>query len=455
MDAGVIGLIALAVGMPTFLILVALLGKSGKSADNALVLRAAATKLGLDYVPHGKSSGIDVLTDRNRGLSLSICVGADATEFQIDGGGRWPWELCAGTPHALSSIAGSSSAPYVRIGDPGFDANVRIRGDEEYLAARFDEKTRRVLRNFTDVGGTIAWGKVSLQWHATHLAKDDVTGVAEAMMALAARLTAHGSTPRLLADNATGDHDPAMRAHCLQLLHDKFADSDAAPRALEAALADRDESVRLLAATLDRGPKGLQVLRALVADARAEMKARVDALGRCVSIFGYAEARESIESALTSASELKIAAVAAAGDAADAAQLDRVCALAPSSDEALGKAVAAALGKIGDARAEGALIGLLAHAEIPVRVAAAKALWRCGTVRAVEPLLALTGGLLHAELQEAARDSVRMIQARLVDADAGRLSVAPLDETAGAVSVASEGGEVSLAPDRAPDRTKS
>jgi hypothetical protein len=101
-------------------------------------------------------------------------------------------------------------------------------------------------------------------------------------------------------------------------------------------------------------------------------------------------------------------------------------------------------------RAESPLISLLGHESTEVRTAAVKALGVVGTVRAVEPLLPLTKALLVPDLRAAALDSIRRIQGRLGDVDGGRVSVAKVEEVAGAVSISTEGGELSLAKAQEP-----
>src|SRR5512140_374903 len=71
--------------------------------------------------------------------------------------------------------------------------------------------------------------------------------------------------------------------------------------------------------------------------------------------------------------------------------------------------------------AEPALLGLLTHRAEPVRLAAVTALGRIGTIRAVETLLPLTKGVLALGEKKAARDAIAIIQARLGEAEAGRL----------------------------------
>jgi HEAT repeat protein len=247
-----------------------------------------------------------------------------------------------------------------------------------------------------------------------------------------------------------------VRHRNLEILANRFADSEAAKLAAESALDDGDQWVRVLAATMVRNEKALEILRAVVADPHSSTELRVMALNRLVSKFGYDEAKELVTRAFASRQEeIRRAAIEAASDAGDLSQLEQICALAADVVPAIASLVATALGKLGDARAETTLIGLLGHEVIEVRAAAASALGLVGTVRAVVPLLPLTEGILHGELRQAARDAIRKIQSRLGDAEAGRISLAGAEESSGAVSLTTEGGEVSIAQDPAAKRTKS
>jgi HEAT repeat protein len=190
----------------------------------------------------------------------------------------------------------------------------------------------------------------------------------------------------------------------------QYPDTPEMKAAAEVALGDADASVRLLGATLVRGERGKAVLRGLLA--------------------------EKLDEALL------VQAVRTAAATGDASFCDAVLALAPRTEPALAEAVANALGKIGDAKMESALLRLLNRPDLAVKRAAAAALGLVGTVRAVEPLLFEEQG----ELGHSARDAVRRIQARLVDADAGRVSLAPQQSGSGALSIAPEGGELSEAP---------
>jgi HEAT repeat protein len=240
----------------------------------------------------------------------------------------------------------------------------------------------------------------------------EISQAVESLVGLVSDLPPGTMLERLLA-NATDDPNPGVRLRNLRLLGDKFRSEEETKRAAEAVLADPEPAIRLLAATLVRGSQGLAVLKALIEEPGISDEVRRDA-------------------------------VRAAGASRDPSLLELLYALVPKRDPALAEAVATALGQLGKAEAETSLLRLMSRENTEVKRAAAAALGLLGTVRAVEPLLQLAAG----PLGETARDAVRRIQARLGgDAQAGRLSVAAQDAAAGGLSIAAEGGELSVAED--------
>lgn len=98
------------------------------------------------------------------------------------------------------------------------------------------------------------------------------------------------------------------------------------------------------------------------------------------------------------------------------------------------------------ARAEDALALLLAQEDEDVQTGAAEALGRIGTVGAVEPLRALAErGLLDSASKRAARQAILNIQSRLQGAEAGQIAVIEEAPQAGAVALADERGQLSVA----------
>lgn len=112
-------------------------------------------------------------------------------------------------------------------------------------------------------------------------------------------------------------------------------------------------------------------------------------------------------------------------DAGDVEQAPRLAALMASARDEDAARFATALGRLADPRVEDDLLRLLGRDAEAVQCAAAVALGRPGSVRAVEPLLPLTEALLRA--------AVAAIQARLGDAEAGRLSL--VDDPRGKLSL--------------------
>jgi HEAT repeat protein len=98
------------------------------------------------------------------------------------------------------------------------------------------------------------------------------------------------------------------------------------------------------------------------------------------------------------------------------------------------------------------LLRLLDRESETTKIAAVHALGEVGTATSVEPLLAYTKDLLPSELKRAARAAIARIQTRFGDVDAGRLSVAELEQHEGALSISAEGGELSLECDEPANR---
>jgi HEAT repeat protein len=155
------------------------------------------------------------------------------------------------------------------------------------------------------------------------------------------------------------------------------------------------------------------------------------------------------ELAASSPPALLPALIEGAGLHGQASVLERLLGRLDQLDDQTAVSFAHTVDRIGSPEAEPGLLSLLGRASDAVRTAAAGALARVGTVRAVEPLLALTSGLLTApSLKRAAREAVERIQGRLGDAEAGRLSLVVPAEEAGSLSLAGAepepAGELSL-----------
>jgi HEAT repeat protein len=375
--------------------------------------REEASQLGLHFTMggvfrtrriEGKIQGYPVLVE------IFAKDGTTCTRMTLDSRGRIPSgiELRAEGSWVTKVFTGED----ILTGDEAFDAAVNVSGPEPIAVAFLGQEARTSVSELLAAGGSVRQGCIHLESKGAMSGEGDIRWAAELLLGLVSVLPGGTMLEHVLA-NATGDGNPGVRLRNLKLLAEKFRSEEETKRAALAALADPEPAIRLFAATFVKGGQGLAVLKELLENAAVPDDVRVDA-------------------------------VRAAGASRDPALLELLYALVPKRDPALAAAVATALGQLGKAEAETSLLRLMSRESTEVKRAAAAALGLLGTVRAVEPLLQLAAG----PLGETARDAVRRIQARLGgDAQAGRLSVAAQDAAAGGLSIAAEGGELSVAED--------
>ncbi|HEY3450724.1 MAG TPA: hypothetical protein VGK67_30485 [Myxococcales bacterium] len=253
----------------------------------------------------------------------------------------------------------------------------------------------------------------------------EIVGAAEALSRI--------PIPEALASRATGREDVQVRLKCLEMLLERYPDDAQTARALEAGLSDADPLLRLRAARSTRDARGLAVLEALVFGPEVPVEIRVEALGWLVPRNPPQSGSVLLERALEGPAAVQSSALIHALDAGRSDLLGAVRRVAAGEvvDAGLALALARFLGKHGDGRDEPALLKLLGVDSGEARFAVVGALRRFGTARAVEPLLGLEGKVG----EHAIRDAIRAIQARLGDADAGRLSMVDVSASVGAVSL--------------------
>jgi HEAT repeat protein len=345
----------------------------------------------------------------------------------------------------------------VEVGDPTFDEAVYLEGPPAVLQAVLDASTRLAVRRLLqgtlyDAGrGTMFMARARLQGKVEIEVGEGVWGFARSglplalhsALDLAQRLTEPEDVARRLARNAKEDPLAEVRRRNLAMLEREFPDHPALPSALRGACQDRDDDVRLHAAAA-LGEEGHAVLRRLAASsgdegcAAAALRAlgsatpapdALDLLAGAMRRQRYALARACLE------------ALGGRGGAAATAALSQALGAA-SADVAVAAAQA-----LGHADLPGAAAVLLerglGHAQREVRVAAAEALGRVAGVDAVLPLRELAAQA-DGPLRRAAREAVAQIQSRISGAAPGQVTVAGGE--GGTLSLASDGGEVSLAP---------
>jgi hypothetical protein len=331
----------------------------------------------------------------------------------------------------------------VQTGDASFDRKVRIEGGEAELLAVLDARTRRLVEELVQKGGSIADGKIRIRRPGA--SESHVGPTLELMADLGKHLAANRPhVARHLGQRARSDDLPTVRRRALQVLLARFRDRDETRETCEALLRDRDPALRLMSAQA-LGHAGLAALSAILADASISADLRAEALDH-LSRRGDPDSTGPLvrEHLRDRDAPVRKTAIEAAGRLRDREALPILLSISGRVEDEQKAAIAAALGRIGDPSAEDVLIRLLegTHA---VRLEAATALGILGSTRAVEPLGKIAGsGLLASDAARAASEAIRAIQSRLSGADKGQLTIAP-DGAEGALSIAPRPGAVSLA----------
>ena len=336
----------------------------------------------------------------------------------------------------------------IRIGEPKFDAAVKITGQEEEVLALLDSETRDPLVQAVASGGsTVKDGRICLMLQEMDDAADRLDGLID----LGQRLTLlRMEIPGRLVRNAASDPLPSVRLRNLEALQEKYPDCEDLPDVSRLMLKSEDPELRFAGAR-SLETEGLPAARELVlSDAAGD-----DLRRRALEWFLRQASREQISAVMAQLVEnpppalLPLLVEELEQHPLPPLLIQLLAAMDLLSDEMVLALARAAAWRPGGASEE-ILLRLLGRDNVEIRIEAAKALGQIGTARAVEPLLALTTGLLASpSVKEAAREAVARIQSRLGDAEAGRLSLAVPAEGEGALSLPVEerpGGELSLPP---------
>jgi hypothetical protein len=244
-----------------------------------------------------------------------------------------------------------------------------------------------------------------------------------------------------LSQNATKDPSLWVRCRNLQVLIEQFRDDAGLPAIIATAMRDEVQAIRAIASTYAGGETAFREISTFLAHATGPDRLRADALEYLVQHFPIPELRSLIETALASSCEpLKTVAVKAAATSGVEALVILVCNLIKHGRFQRCEPVVQWLASSKADCSETALLDLIASGQTAYAMPALEAIGAVGTERSVGALL----GLFAGRFGIAARAALGKIQARSTAIDAGRLSIAPQDSEAGAVSLAGKPGELEL-----------
>jgi len=342
----------------------------------------------------------------------------------------------------------ASSEPGLDTGDASFDALVAVGGRTATARVLLVEPARRLISALARKGvvrlrdGTFVHETVERVWDAGQL----IALVHEVLAAQAAmpRVT---DVLTSLADAARTDPVAGVRARCLATLLLEQPDQSRITAALDLALSDESDAVRVVAATA-LGERGIPVLREIAKREDGEEEPAARAIGLLARRLGSSEIMTILDSALRAGRRtVAFSAIESLGRGDDASACARLEALLRGDDEALAAAAANALSFTHAATAEQALVRALESPSPDVRHAAVRALGRIGRLASIAQLNTLLHGkALDPELTSAVQQAIAAIQARIPGASPGQVSLA--EGEAGHVSLASDdrAGQVSLSP---------
>lgn len=367
-------------------------------------------------------------------------------------------------------------SPQAMLGDPDVDDVAHFMGDPGRLLAAMSARRRRAVVRLAHALsaqaelGEVAGGDELCSRHALLVQRtsvgtliygevltptpnvDAVEKVIRGLVELVREIDAD-ETPVAQAWLANVRHDPCaqVRQRCLALLRQCCADPDQDGHqqfvaAAGAALVDADPGLRFMATDLTTGERARPVLKGLACDPNVNADLRRQALRKCLgpARSAWAQAlREDMHllDAALRAPVLRDMASEYVNRAADQALLRELWDRSATEDDTW------CLGLVGTlkrgplpANVEPRLIALLDRPNFKLCVSAAHWLGEVGTALAIEPLLSHLG---EAEYDEVARAAVREIRTRLGPMEAGRVSLAAPEETAGALSLTSDRGALS------------
>lgn len=325
---------------------------------------------------------------------------------------------------ALRSKLSVGGTPWARTetfecGEHAFDVVAQLEGPERRWRAILDGPSRRTLRRILVEGVSISGAEAKV-WLSGDATAAEIKSRIHLIRHAAEALKVEPSTvAQRLAHNVRNDAIPAVRLRCLRLLLSEYRQTKEAQAAIEHALDDTDDEIRVLAAVASANTKSVKILAAIVTNLCVAPALRAAALDGLVA-------------------------------KGERDRLPGFYALALiADDEVLRTAAVRAMTAAGLPGAAQGLERLLNEdASEPVRRAAGDGLAAIGDKHAVAPLQRYASETTDKLSKLVALEAVRKLQARLGDVDVGFLSLSTGDSAVGAVSEVSTGaGAVSAVSD--------
>jgi hypothetical protein len=302
-----------------------------------------------------------------------------------------------------------------------FASAISIAGDELIAYALLDDRARKdVMTLVAEYGVWVMDGAMVWESGQIPVTADLITDMAWRMLSLARRLVLKPSEiPERLSSNARGDPAPDVRRQNLVLAIVHHPTAEETLSACRSAIhGDQNVFVRIQAAK-HLGEEGLETLKSIAGAEYGNDHARLSALQHIAR--NHPKSAPDVLAKLLWASSRRVIL---------------------ASIQALAHLDASF---VRPADVESRLIDLAGANDRALRLEAIQLLGRVGAAHSLAALSALTKGMFNdASVKEAARETIRAIEARIGVAEGGRLSIVVSPEGLGSLSLSSDGGAVSV-----------
>lgn len=424
------------------------------------------TSIGPAFKAAARQLGLNVVRDRRlRGARMEGTLDGSRVVAQCAARGSDPWLTTitvwprSGLPDEIwlrsrwragtSPADGTpeSNATAVETGDPALDALVTVGGRPAAVHVLLSAPARHAIKTVARTGtvrlldGAFVHETFERIWDA-----DQLTSLVRSVLAPAQAFPQVSDGGAMLAEAAHGDPEPGVRARCLATLAAEEPDQPRTAAALEAALADPGDVVRV-AAAIALGERGVPVLREIAVREDSDEQAAARAIAVLGRRLPSHEMLAILDSALSAGRrEVALAAIDSLGHVGDESACRRLHGLLHGEDEALAVAAADALSFVHSVATEEELDrALLSHSQ-PVRRAVVRALARVGRLASIAHLRALLEeDTADHELKSLAQQAIAAIQARLTGASPGQVSLAESEAGELTLSHEPDSGHLSIA----------
>jgi HEAT repeat protein len=406
--------------------------------------RKAAADAGLEDVAASVPFGARLFLGGHRGTLDVRVSGSPASRWNailditVEGLRALPPTLALYTRSMSGFVDSFYQYADYQLGDPAFDETFLVLGRPEVTLGVLDKDLRADLCALASRGGVkVEKGRITLRLRPAPTRRREAAGHLQAVLSVAQSLSRPAQLPATLEARFEEEPMASVRLQQVRTLARSYQHDPRARATLVRACSDPSDQVRIQAARA-LGEEGQETLLEIAERPGLSEPVAVRAIEALGASLPAQRGLVLLDHSLRAGRRVVARALLVGlGRRGGTEVVRRIATVLAVEHAEMATAAAEALGLAGGADAEAALVAALERSEEAVRRAAALALGKAGTARAI-PLLQAAAKERPAEwwFRRDVQTAVAAIQARLLHADRGQLSLAE-----------PEGGDLSLALD--------